>query len=126
MNTRSNSKLGDQFRDYDLRSQKITRSKLAEQLRDYEVRSQPKWAILSIFSPKPQFNTRADETVARLLALLFSVLVVLAYATLYFRYFRLSFAIVCFGMLLPVCLKFSRRRKLAKRKERRMLLPLSM
>ncbi|KAF9609449.1 hypothetical protein IFM89_016249 [Coptis chinensis] len=104
----------------------ITRSKLAEQLRDYQFRSQQKWAKLIIFSPKLQLLTKADVNVARLLALLFSVLVISAYMTLYFRRFRLSFVIICLGILLPICLKISRRRKLAKKRERRMLLPLSM
>ncbi|RZC45209.1 hypothetical protein C5167_038152, partial [Papaver somniferum] len=36
----------------------ITRSKLVEQLRDYQLRSQHKWAKLTFFSPKPQIITR--------------------------------------------------------------------
>ncbi|KAF5198358.1 Nadh-ubiquinone oxidoreductase chain [Thalictrum thalictroides] len=105
----------------------ITREKLAEQLKVYQSRSQHKWnSTLIIFSPKPQLYTRTDLTVARVVALLFGVLVIFIFVAFYFRHFWLSLILICFGILLPVCLKISRRRKLAIKRERRMLLPLSM
>ncbi|PIA52620.1 hypothetical protein AQUCO_01000475v1 [Aquilegia coerulea] len=105
----------------------ITRAKLAEQLKDYQSRSQHKWdSKLTIFSPKPQLYTRTDVTVARVLAILVSAVVKFTFMALYFRNFRLSLVMICFVILLLVCLKISRRRKLAMKRERRMLLPLSM
>ncbi|KAJ0981908.1 hypothetical protein J5N97_010163 [Dioscorea zingiberensis] len=104
----------------------ITRSKLVEQLRDYQIRSHNKWGALSYFSPKPQISTRRDVIVAILWALLFFLLAISSSLTLYYRYPRISACIACIGILLPVCLKVSRQRKLARKRERRMLLPLSM
>ncbi|MQM05741.1 hypothetical protein Taro_038558 [Colocasia esculenta] len=104
----------------------ITRCKLAEQLRDYQVRSQHKWAVLTIFSPRPQISGRGDVIEALSWALLFSLLVVFSYGALHYRYFRLSSCLVFLGILLPICLAISRHRKLAKKRERRLLLPLSM
>ncbi|KAF8405217.1 hypothetical protein HHK36_010117 [Tetracentron sinense] len=104
----------------------ITRSKLVEQLRDYQIRSQHKWAALIIFSPKPQIISRADCIVSLLWALLFTMLVVFSYVALYFRLIRFSAIVICLGILLPTCLRISRQRKLARKRERRMLLPLSM
>jgi len=45
---------------------------------------------------------------------------------LYFRHFWLSAVIICVGILLPTGLYILRQRKLAKKRERRLLLPLSM
>uniref|UniRef100_A0A5B7BR03 Uncharacterized protein n=1 Tax=Davidia involucrata TaxID=16924 RepID=A0A5B7BR03_DAVIN len=103
----------------------ITRSKLVEQLRDYQIRSQHKCPALTIFSPKPHISTWADVAVAIFCASLFCVLVVSSYVTLYFRYFWLSFVFICLGILLPICLRISRQ-TLARKRERRLLLPLSM
>ncbi|KAK9165553.1 hypothetical protein Scep_000744 [Stephania cephalantha] len=105
----------------------ITRSKLVDQLRDYQIRSHHKWAKLTIFSPKPNLTTsRTDVNVARLLALLFGALVISSYVSLHYRYFRISIIIIAFGILLPTCLKISRKVRLARKRERRLLLPLSM
>ncbi|CAA6667440.1 unnamed protein product [Spirodela intermedia] len=104
----------------------ITRSKLAEQLRDYQIRSQHKWALLTIFSPKPQINSRADVIEALSCAFLLCLLVVFSYVTLNLRHFWLSSCILFLGILLPICLAISRHRKVAKKRERRLLLPLSM
>ncbi|KAL8117997.1 hypothetical protein AgCh_015772 [Apium graveolens] len=103
----------------------ITRAKLAEQLRDYQIRSQHKCSALTFFSPKPQITSWIDVTVAILFAILSCGLVVSSYVTLYFRHFWISFFIVCLGILLPLCLRNSRQ-ALAKKRDRRMLLPLSM
>ncbi|KAK9164126.1 hypothetical protein Syun_005028 [Stephania yunnanensis] len=108
----------------------ITRSKLVDQLRDYQIRSHHKWAKLTIFSPKPNLKQicvcRTDVNVARLLALLFGALVISSYVSLHYRYFRISIIIIAFGILLPTCLKISRKVRLARKRERRLLLPLSM
>ncbi|XP_020244432.1 uncharacterized protein LOC109822610 [Asparagus officinalis] len=104
----------------------ITRSKLVEQLREYQIRSQHKWPIIHKFSPKPQIVTRRDVLVALSFGLLFCLLMISSYLTLYYRYFKVSAVVIFLGVLLPVCLKVSRKKKLAKKRERRMLLPLSM
>ncbi|RZR83352.1 hypothetical protein BHM03_00009944 [Ensete ventricosum] len=98
----------------------ITRSKLVEQLREYQIRSQHKWGALTAFSPKPQITTRFP------VPSLFVLLIVSCYAALYYRYFKVSAVFVCLGILLPICLKISRHRWVARKRERRMLLPLSM
>ncbi|KAL5557274.1 hypothetical protein UlMin_039510 [Ulmus minor] len=104
----------------------ITRSKLVEQLRDSQIRSQHKYPALIVFSPKPNITSRADVVVAIFWALVFIMLVVTSYMTLYFRHFRLSFVIICFGIFLPIRLRISRHAVLVKKRERRLLLPLSM
>ncbi|KAM7516262.1 hypothetical protein LguiA_005845 [Lonicera macranthoides] len=103
----------------------ITRSKLVEQLRDYQIRSHHKCPALTIFSPKPYITTWVDVVVGTLLALLFTVLVISSYIALYFRYFWLSSAIICLGIFLFMHLRSSRH-SIAKKRDRRLLLPLSM
>ncbi|KAI3813521.1 hypothetical protein L1987_18246 [Smallanthus sonchifolius] len=103
----------------------ITRSKLVEQLRDNQIRSQHKWSPLVIFSPKPNISTWVDVAVAILWVTLFIVLVTSSYMTLYFRHFWFSFAIICLGISIPIRLRISRQ-TIAKKKDRRLLLPLSM
>ncbi|KAI9113426.1 hypothetical protein K1719_015353 [Acacia pycnantha] len=65
----------------------ITRSKLVEQLRDYQIRSQHKYSAFTVFSPKPHINTRVDFAVAIVFALLFCILTALSFVALYFRRF---------------------------------------
>ncbi|GMY11539.1 NADH-ubiquinone oxidoreductase chain [Fagus crenata] len=103
----------------------ITRSKLVEQLRDYQIRSQHKCHALTIFSPKPHIFSWADVSVAIFWALVFSMLVISSYVSLYFRHFWLSFVIICLGIFLPIRLRISRL-ALARKRERRLPLPLSM
>ncbi|KAK4426809.1 hypothetical protein Salat_1449600 [Sesamum alatum] len=79
----------------------ITRSKLVEQLRDFQIRSQHKWPALTIFSPKPFLSTWRDVAVAIFLALIFIVLLVSSYVTLYLRHYWISVVFVCLGILLP-------------------------
>uniref|UniRef100_A0A0D3FM83 Uncharacterized protein n=2 Tax=Oryza TaxID=4527 RepID=A0A0D3FM83_9ORYZ len=88
----------------------ITRSKLVEQLRDYQIRSQHKRDIIGAVS----------------WGLLCCFLIISSYMTLYFRHFWLSAVIISLGILLPAGLYILRQRKLAKKRERRLLLPLSM
>ncbi|XP_078441686.1 uncharacterized protein LOC144711588 isoform X2 [Wolffia australiana] len=104
----------------------ITRSKLAEQLRDQQIRSQHKCAALIVFSPKPQISSRGDVVEALFWAFLLCLLVVLSYVTLSLRHVWLSSSLLFLGVVLPICLAISRRRKLAKKRERKLLLPLSM
>ncbi|XP_054808534.1 uncharacterized protein LOC129310649 [Prosopis cineraria] len=101
----------------------ITRSKLVEQLRDYQIRSQHKYSALTIFSPKPHVNTRVDVAVAVIFALSFCILSVLACITLYFRRFWIFLVVVCLSISLFIRLKVSRQ-ALARKRERR--LPLSI
>ena len=58
--------------------------------------------------------------------LLCCFLIISSYMTLYFRHFWLSAVIISLGILLPAGLYILRQRKLAKKRERRLLLPLSM
>ncbi|TVT98533.1 hypothetical protein EJB05_56145 [Eragrostis curvula] len=88
----------------------ITRSKLVEQLRDYQIRSQHKRDIIGAIS----------------WGLLCCFLIISSYMTLYFRHFWLSAVIISLGILLPAGLYIFRQRKLAKKRERRLLLPLSI
>ncbi|KAK9990421.1 hypothetical protein SO802_025406 [Lithocarpus litseifolius] len=103
----------------------ITRSKLVEQLRDYQIRSQNKCPALTVFSPKPHIASWADVAVAIFWALVFSMLVISSYMSLYFRHFWLSLIFICLGIFLPVRLRISRL-ALARKRERRLQLPLSM
>ncbi|MED6123021.1 hypothetical protein PIB30_045431 [Stylosanthes scabra] len=101
----------------------ITRSKLVEQLRDYQIRSQYSYSPLIFFSPKLYFHSRVDVAVAVGLALLFTMLVVLSFMTLYLRRFRLFLVVIALCIFLPVRLRLSRQ-TLARKRERR--LPLSI
>mgnify|MGYP007132920560 CR=1 FL=1 len=69
---------------------------------------------------------RADVAKAGLLALLFILLLVLSILSLFFGYMRMAGILLVMAILLPICLKMIRQRKLAKKRQRRMLLPLSM
>ncbi|KDO79529.1 hypothetical protein CISIN_1g041052mg, partial [Citrus sinensis] len=103
----------------------ITRSKLVEQLRDFQIRSQHKCPALTVFSPKPFLSSRVDVAVAIFWATLFSMLVVSSYVTFYLRHFWLSLFILGLSILLPIRLR-SFRQAVARKRERRLLLPLSM
>ncbi|KAI4993498.1 uncharacterized protein LOC123449232 [Hordeum vulgare subsp. vulgare] len=105
----------------------ITRAKLVEQLREHQIRSAQSYsAALAVFSPNPHIASRRDLRVALLYALLFCCLMVSCYAALYLKWFKLSSLFVILGILLPVSLKVSRHRRLKRKRERRLLLPLSM
>ncbi|RXH73381.1 hypothetical protein DVH24_013065 [Malus domestica] len=106
----------------------ITRSNLAEQLREYQIRSKHEWASVSFFS-----STSFNHTLSRVDVVLFVIweLVILAFlvfsaVSLYFRHMRLAFVLVCIAMLLLLCIKVTKQVRLARKKKRRMLLPLSM
>uniref|UniRef100_A0ACD5TWF1 Uncharacterized protein n=1 Tax=Avena sativa TaxID=4498 RepID=A0ACD5TWF1_AVESA len=105
----------------------ITRAKLVEQLREHQIRSAKSYsAALAVFSPNPHISSRRDLKVALLYAVLFCFLMVSCYAALYLKWFKLSSLFVFFGILLPIGLKISRNRRLKRKRERRLLLPLSM
>ncbi|BAF11360.1 uncharacterized protein [Oryza sativa Japonica Group] len=105
----------------------ITRAKLVEQLREHQIRSAQSYsAALAVFSPSPHIASRRDLKVALFYAILFCFVMVSCYVALYLRWFRLSAIFVVFGILLPVGLKISRHRRLKRKRERRLLLPLSM
>ena len=58
-------------------------------------------------------------------------LVILAFlvfsaVSLYFRHIRLAFILVIVTMLLLLCMKITKQVRVARKKKRRMLLPLSM
>ncbi|XVE56247.1 hypothetical protein DITRI_Ditri03aG0223000 [Diplodiscus trichospermus] len=78
----------------------ITRSNLAEQLREYQLRSKHDWASVSFFSSTSNLTSS--------------------------RHMQLAFILVCVTMLLLLCMKISKQVRLARKKKRRMLLPLSM
>ncbi|CAN6290126.1 unnamed protein product, partial [Urochloa humidicola] len=105
----------------------ITRAKLVEQLREHQIRSAQSYsAALAVFSPSPHIASRRDLKVALIYAVLFCFLMVSCYVALYLKWFKLSAMFVIFGILLPVSLKISRHRRLKRKRERRLLLPLSM
>ncbi|KQK22729.1 hypothetical protein BRADI_1g69030v3 [Brachypodium distachyon] len=105
----------------------ITRAKLVEQLREQQIRSAQTYsAALAVFSPNPHISSRRDLKVALLYAFLFCFLMVSCYMALYLKWFRLSSLFVLFGILLQVSLKISRHRRLKRKRERKLLLPLSM
>ncbi|ONI32247.1 hypothetical protein PRUPE_1G356200 [Prunus persica] len=105
----------------------ITRSNLAEQLREYQIRSKHDWASVSFFS------STSNHTLSRVDVVLFVIweLVILAFlvfsaVSLYFRHMQLAFLLLCIAMLLLLCIKITKQVRLARKKKRRMLLPLSM
>ncbi|KAH7523434.1 hypothetical protein FEM48_Zijuj06G0010500 [Ziziphus jujuba var. spinosa] len=124
----------------------ITRSNLAEQLREYQIRSKHDWASVSFFSSTSNFtSSRYLPSFRNLIRLFFPIsgcrvdvvifviweLVILAFlvfsaVSLYFRHMQLAFILICITMLLLLCMKITKQVRLARKKKRRMLLPLSM
>ncbi|KAG6401928.1 hypothetical protein SASPL_138796 [Salvia splendens] len=103
----------------------ITRSKLVEQLRDYQVRSQHKCPPLAVFSPKPLLSTWNDVALAAFWAFIFIALLFSSYITLYLKHYWVSSIILCLGIFVPIRLRILRQ-SLARKRDRRMMLPLSM
>ena len=73
-----------------------------------------------------RFCCRADVVEAVFWAFFLCLLAVLSYVALNFRHLWLSSSLLFLAILLPVFLAISRHRQLAKKRERRLLLPLSM
>ncbi|KAF3486628.1 hypothetical protein F2Q69_00054866 [Brassica cretica] len=54
------------------------------------------------------------------------MVLVFSAVSLYFQRLQVAFVLLCFALLLLVCLKVTKQVRLARKKKRRMLLPLSM
>ncbi|PON60586.1 NADH-ubiquinone oxidoreductase chain [Trema orientale] len=105
----------------------ITRSNLAEQLREYQIRSKHDWASVSFFSSTSNLtSSRVDVVIFVIWELVILAFLVFSAVSLYFRHLRLAFILVCITMLLLLCIKITKQVRLARKKRRRMLLPLSM
>ncbi|GMI82445.1 hypothetical protein like AT1G20460 [Hibiscus trionum] len=105
----------------------ITRSNLAEQLREYQIRSKHDWASVSIFTSTSNFtSSRVDVVLFVIWELVILAFLVFSAVSLYFRHMQLAFILVCITMLLLLCMKITKQIRLARKKKRRMLLPLSM
>ncbi|XP_039058682.1 uncharacterized protein LOC120202306 [Hibiscus syriacus] len=105
----------------------ITRSNLAEQLREYQIRSNHDWASVSFFSSTSNLtSSRVDVVVFVIWELVILAFLVFSAVSLYFRHLQLAFILVCITMLLFLCMKITKQVTLARKKKRRMLLPLSM
>ncbi|CAL0305882.1 unnamed protein product [Lupinus luteus] len=110
----------------------ITRSNLAEQLRQYQIRSKHDWASVSFFSSTSSssfFTTstsRVDVVVFVIWEIAVLAFLVFSVVSLYFKHNQLAFIFVCITVLLLLCMKVTKQVRLAKKKKRRMLLPLSM
>ncbi|KAK9740105.1 hypothetical protein RND81_03G011600 [Saponaria officinalis] len=101
----------------------ITRHNLAEQLREYQIRSNHH----SFFSSSSSFFTsRVDIVIFVIWELVILAFLVFSGVSLYFRHVRLAFILICVTLLLLVCMKIAKQIRLARKKKRRMLLPLSM
>ncbi|XP_011074730.1 uncharacterized protein LOC105159382 [Sesamum indicum] len=106
----------------------ITRSNLAEQLREYQIRSKHDWASLSFFSSTSVnlSSSRVDVAIFVIWELVVLAFVVFSAVSLYFRHLRLAIILLCITLLMLLCMKITKKVKLARKKKRRMLLPLSM
>ncbi|XP_022999777.1 uncharacterized protein LOC111494024 [Cucurbita maxima] len=105
----------------------ITRSNLVEQLREYQIRSKHDWASASFFSSTSNItSSRVDVVIFVIWELIILSFLVFSAVSLYFRHMQLTFVLICITMLLIVCMKVTKQMRLARKKKRRMLLPLSM
>ncbi|XP_019465122.1 PREDICTED: uncharacterized protein LOC109363341 [Lupinus angustifolius] len=106
----------------------ITRSNLVEQLREYQIRSKHEISFFSSSSSSSSnFSTsRVDVVVFVIWELFILAFLVFSAVSLYFRHIQLGFILVCITVLLLLCMKIAKQVRLAKKKKRRMLLPLSM
>ncbi|CAM8878315.1 unnamed protein product [Rhodiola kirilowii] len=105
----------------------ITRSNLAEQLREYQIRSKHDWASVSFFSSTSNLSSsRVDVVVFVIWELVILAFLVFSAVSLYFGHIRLALVLICVMMLIFLCMKITKQVRLARKKRRRMLLPLSM
>ncbi|KAL3372321.1 hypothetical protein AABB24_008732 [Solanum stoloniferum] len=107
----------------------ITRSNLAEQLREYQIRSKHDWASVSFFSSTSNLTStasRADVVMFVICELVILTLLVFSVVSLYFTHLKLAFILVSSSLLLLVCVTIAKQVTEARKKKRRMLLPLSM
>ncbi|KAL3641637.1 hypothetical protein CASFOL_012452 [Castilleja foliolosa] len=105
----------------------ITRSNLAEQLREYQIRSKHDWASLSFFSSTSNLaSSRVDVAIFVIWELVILAFLVFSAVSLYFRHLRIAIILLCITLMLLVFMKVTKQVRLARRKKRRMMLPLSM
>ncbi|KAK4354775.1 hypothetical protein RND71_026969 [Anisodus tanguticus] len=107
----------------------ITRSKLAEQLREYQIKSKHDWSSVSFFSSTSNLTStrcRVDVVIFVIWELVILAFLVFSAISLYFRHLKLAFILVCVTLLLLLCMKIAKKVRSARKKKRRMLLPLSM
>ncbi|KAI3824431.1 hypothetical protein L1987_05890 [Smallanthus sonchifolius] len=106
---------------------KITRSNLVEQLREYQIRTKHDWASISLFSPGSNlYTSRVDVVVFVIWELVILAFLVFSAVSLYYRQLKLALVLSTVTLLLLLCMKVTKHVKLARKKKRRMLLPLSM
>ncbi|CAN8304643.1 unnamed protein product [Cochlearia groenlandica] len=106
----------------------ITRSKLAEQLRENQIRSKHDWVSVSFFSSISSFSSssRVDVVFFVIWELVILAFLVFSAVSLYLKRLQLAFILLCVTLLLLICMKVTKQVRSAKKKKRRMLLPLSM
>ncbi|XP_076914465.1 uncharacterized protein LOC143573484 [Bidens hawaiensis] len=105
----------------------ITRSNLVEQLREYQIRSKHDWASISLFSPTSNlYTSRVDVVIFVIWELVILAFFVFCAVSLYYRQLKLALVLASVTLLLLLCMKVTKHVKLAHKKKRRMLLPLSM
>ncbi|KAG6388336.1 hypothetical protein SASPL_149761 [Salvia splendens] len=105
----------------------ITRSKLAEQLREYQTRSKHDWPSFSLFSSTSNLaSSRVDVAIFVIWELVILAIFVFSVVSLYFRHLRLAVLLLCITLVSVLCMKITKQVRLARKKQRRMLLPLSM
>ncbi|CAA0813375.1 Unknown protein [Striga hermonthica] len=105
----------------------ITRSNLAEQLREYQIRSKHNWASLSFFSSTSKSaSSRVDVAIFVIWELVILAFLVFSGISLYFRKLKLTIILLCISVLLLLFMRITKQVRLARKKKRRMLLPLSM
>ncbi|PIN08624.1 hypothetical protein CDL12_18795 [Handroanthus impetiginosus] len=105
----------------------ITRSNLVEQLREYQIRSKHDWASVSFFTSTSNLtSSRVDVAIFVIWELVILSFLVFSAVSLYFRHLRLAIILLCVAMLLLLCMKVTKQVRQARKKKRRMLLPLSM
>ncbi|XP_076881735.1 uncharacterized protein LOC143529950 [Bidens hawaiensis] len=126
-NTSASAAVGGGSANY-YSGQRITRSNLVDQLREYQIRSKHDWASMSFFSSTSNLSSssRVDVVVFVIWELVILAFFVFSAVSLYFRHMKLGFGLATVTLLLLVSMKVTKRIKLAQKKKRRMLLPLSM
>lgn len=72
------------------------------------------------------FGCRVDVVIFVIWELIILSFLVFSAVSLYFRHMQLAFILVCITLLLLLCMKVTKQVRLARKKKRRMLLPLSM
>ncbi|KAB5557743.1 hypothetical protein DKX38_008652 [Salix brachista] len=74
----------------------------------------------------PVYACRVDVVLFVIWELFIIAFLVFSAVSLYFRHMQLAFILVCITLLLLLCMKVTKQVRLARKKKRRMLLPLSM